>query len=75
MFIGQELNNVKVKITADPEDGKQVNTLVPIPFQLIAGGIKEYRKRLVSDIQSKAKANAIILDDDDLAIINAGEKS
>lgn len=70
LFTEEVLDNTKLKVTADKEDGNQVNTVFPISFALIAGNIKEYRKKLVNEVITKAKANAIILDEDDTAILN-----
>lgn len=65
LFAAEDLDSVRLKITSD----SGVNTLVPMPFQYVAAGIKEYRKRLVTEILTKAKANAIVLDEEDQKIL------
>lgn len=65
LFVAEDLDNVRIKVTSD----NGVNTLVPMPFQYVSAGFKEYRKKLVAEILTKAKANAIVLDDEDLKIL------
>ena len=64
------IDNIKLKIISDSED-YPVNATIPMKYAYLAACMRDYRKRLVSDVTNKAKANAIVLDESDTATLNA----
>ncbi|MFR2451546.1 MAG: hypothetical protein ACLS9A_09290, partial [Clostridia bacterium] len=47
---------------------------IPIPFTMIASQLKDYRKRLVKEIQDKSKNFSIKLDENENEIISMKKK-
>ena len=69
MMVHENMSDCKLRVTGTYEEGT-VNETIPITFSIVSSQIKDYRKRLVKDIQEKSKTYSISLDDDELAIIN-----
>lgn len=65
----EDMADCKLKITGSYAEGT-VNETVPMPFSAISSQLKDYRKKLVKDIQDKSKAYSISLDDGELEIIS-----
>ena len=68
-ILAAEIQKCKVKITST-ESEVSVNETVAAPFAILLQPLKDYRKKLVADINGKAKTYSIQLDDAELAIID-----
>lgn len=68
-ILAAEIQKCKVKITST-ESEVSVNETVAAPFAILLQPLKDYRKKLVADINGKAKTFSIQLDDTELAIID-----
>lgn len=63
------LENCKIRITGT-ENGNNVNEQFSIPYGQISVTLKDYRKKLVSDISTKSRTFSIVLDENDRAIMD-----
>ena len=68
-ILAAEIQKCKVKITST-ESEVSVNETVAAPFAIVFEPLKDYRKKLVADINGKAKTYSIQLDNAELAIMN-----
>ena len=63
------LKDCKIRVTGMAE-GKNINEIFYIPYQLIQVSLRDYRKRLIAEINQKSRTYSIVLDETDTAIIN-----
>lgn len=69
----EEVSDCKVRVNGTTKSG-QINEQIPIPFTMIASQLKDYRKKLVKEIQDKSKNYSIKLDDNENEIISMKKK-
>lgn len=67
------LSDCKIRMSGTAEE-KSVNENFSIPYQLIQLPLKDYRKRLIAEINQKSKTFSIVLDDSDKAVMNPEKK-
>ena len=64
----EEISDFKIRLTGSTESGN-VNETIPMPFTTISSQLKDYRKKLVKDVQDKSKTYSIALDDSEKEIL------
>lgn len=69
----EEVSDCKIRVNGTTKSG-QINEQIPIPFTMIASQLKDYRKKLVKEIQDKSKNYSIKLDDNENEIISMKKK-
>lgn len=65
----EDVSECKIRVNGTTKSG-QINEQIPIPFTMIASQLKDYRKRLVKEIQDKSKNFSIKLDENENEIIS-----
>ena len=63
------LTDCKIRMTGVGE-GKSINETFAIPYSQLLMPLKDYRKKLIAEINQKSKTYSIVLDDSDLDIID-----
>lgn len=69
----EDVSECKIRINGTTKSG-QINEQIPIPFTMIVAQLKDYRKKLVKEIQDKSKNYSIRLDDNENEIISMKKK-
>lgn len=69
----EEVSDCKIRVNGTTKSG-QLNEQIPIPFTMIASQLKDYRKKLVKEIQDKSKNYSIKLDENENEIISMKKK-
>jgi hypothetical protein len=69
----EDVSECKIRVNGTTKSG-QINEQIPIPFIMIASQLKDYRKRLVKEIQDKSKNYSIKLDENENEIISMKKK-
>lgn len=69
----EDVSECKIRVNGTTKSG-QINEQIPIPFTMIASQLKDYRKRLVKEIQDKSKNFSIKLDENENEIISMKKK-
>ncbi|WP_373262191.1 hypothetical protein [Hungatella hathewayi] len=69
----EDMSECKIRINGTTKSG-QINEQIPIPFTMIASQLKDYRKRMVKEIQDKSKNYSIKLDENENEIISMKKK-
>lgn len=69
----EDVSECKIRVNGTTKSG-QINEQIPIPFTMIASQLKDYRKRLVKEIQEKSKNYSIKLDENENEIISMKKK-
>jgi len=64
----ENMTDCKMRIVASQE-GETINEIIPIQFGLISQQLKDFRKKLIKDVQDKSKTYSIQLDEEELNII------
>ena len=64
----EEIFDFKIRLSGSTENGN-VNETIPMPFTTISSQLKDYRKRLIKDVQDKSKTYSIALDNSEKEIL------
>lgn len=69
----EDVSDFKVRLMGSTNSGT-MNETIPMPFTIISSQIKDYRKKLIKEVQDKSKTYSISLEDEELEILGVKVK-